>query len=166
MAVIKETLDALYITFKNIFRKPVTVMYPRDKRPFPERMRGVFAQTVNPETGEENCIGCRLCEMICPSKVIKVIPEKRENRSYSKEFTLDMGGCMFCELCVQVCPSDAIVMTKNVEFSTLTREELVLSKEKLLENGRKYVLSANTGNFLRKMQTPPRVEVKREGGKG
>jgi NADH-quinone oxidoreductase subunit I len=165
MALVKDTLDALFITFRNIFRKPVTVMYPREKRPFPERMRGVFAQTLNPKTGEENCIGCRLCEMICPSSVIKVVPEKRENRSYSREFTLDMGGCMFCELCVQVCPTDAIVMTKNVEFSAYKREDLVLTKEKLLEIGKKYSLSANTGNSLRKMQTPPRAEVRREGGK-
>lgn len=164
MGVIKETLDAMAVTLKNIFRKPVTVMYPREKRSFPPRMRGVFALTVNPKTGEENCIACRLCQMICPSQVIKVIPEKRENRMYAKEFTLDMGACMFCEYCVQVCPTDAIVMTKNVEYAVYRREDLILNKEKMLEFGKKYELSANTGNALRRMQTPPRkVPAEKEG---
>ena len=32
----------------------------------PDRFRGVLALTYDKETGEENCIGCRLCEYICP----------------------------------------------------------------------------------------------------
>ncbi len=158
MGIVKETLDSLVITLKNLARKPVTVQYPRERRTMPERFRGVFALTTNPETGEENCIGCRLCQNICPSQIITVIPEKREKRSYAKDFTLDMNACIFCGLCVQVCPTDAIVMVRANDEVGYSREDLFLTKEKLLANEKKYqdLISPMTGSVLRNMQTPPR----------
>ncbi len=169
MGALKDTLDALGVTLLNLFRKPVTVMYPREKRPLPERFRGILALTRNPETGEENCIGCRLCELICPSRIIKVVPEKREKRTYAKTFELNLQACIFCELCVQVCPTDAIVMRKASEIAFFNREDLILNKEKLLKNEELYPESWATGNKLRAMQTPPRrvppKEQKSEGEK-
>jgi len=156
MGALKDTLDALGVTLVNLIRRPITVMYPREKRPIPERFRGVLALTRNPETGEENCIGCRLCEMICPSRIIKVVPEKRENRTYAKSFTLNMQACLFCELCVQVCPTDAIVMRRASEIAVFNKEDLVFDKEQLLKNSELYPESWSTGNKLRKIQTPPR----------
>ena len=44
---------------------------------------------------------------------------------------------MQCELCVQVCPTDAIVMTRYLAECPSTREGLFLSKERLLDHGRK-----------------------------
>ena len=55
---------ALGITLRNFFSKPVTLRYPDVKREYPDRFRGVLALTYDLETGEENCIGCRLCEYI------------------------------------------------------------------------------------------------------
>ncbi len=158
MGLVKDTLDSLVITLKNLARKPVTVQYPRERRQTPERFRGVFALTTNPETGEENCIGCRLCQNICPSQIITVVPEKREKRAYAKDFTLDMNACIFCGLCVQVCPTDAIVMVRTNEVVGYSREDLFLTKEKLLANEKKYqdLISPMTGSALRTMQTPPR----------
>src|SRR4029453_7170531 len=57
---------AMAVTFRNLFRPPVTVHYPRVTRPYPDRFRGLLALPYDPETGEENCIGCRLCEFIRP----------------------------------------------------------------------------------------------------
>src|SRR5216117_4552851 len=59
-------------TLKNLFRKPITVHYPEKERKYPSRYRGLLALTYDKETGEENCIGCRLCEYVCPPAVIKV----------------------------------------------------------------------------------------------
>ena len=156
MGVLKDTLDALGVTLVNLFRKPVTVMYPRERRPLPERFRGILALTRNPETGEENCIACKLCEFICPSQIISVEPEKRGNRRYPKTFTLNMQACLFCELCVQVCPTDAIVMRRTSELAVFRREDLFLDKEKLLRNAEIYPESWATGNKLREVQAPPR----------
>jgi len=157
---VKDTLDALVVTLKNLFRKPVTVQYPKVHRPVPERFRGIFALTTNPETGEENCIGCKLCENICPSHVITVVPEKREGRNWAKEFYLDLGPCIFCELCVQVCPTDAIVMVKTNEVAFFSRDSLVLDKQTLMENEKRYPLNWTTGSKLREMQAPPKPQRK------
>ena len=63
---------AMGMTLRNFFRRPVTVRYPTVKRVYPDRFRGILALTYDKDTGEENCIGCRLCEYICPPQVIKV----------------------------------------------------------------------------------------------
>ena len=86
---------AMGVTLKNLGRKPVTVHYPDVKRAYPDRFRGILALTYDKETGEENCIGCRLCEYICPSQIIRVTLRKGEERkngigaTYCDVFTLD-----------------------------------------------------------------------------
>jgi NADH-quinone oxidoreductase subunit J len=116
---------AMKVSFVNLFRRPVTVHYPDKTRNYPDRYRGLLALTYDKETGEENCIGCRLCEYICPPQVIKVEMLKAEKRNFAKVFTLELYACEFCELCVQVCPTDAIIMMKSFDMSTADRRELV-----------------------------------------
>src|SRR5689334_16716548 len=144
-------------TLKNLFRKPVTVHYPDKERPYPSRYRGLLALTYDKETGEENCIGCRLCEYVCPPAVIKVEMLKGEKRNYAKAFTLELYACEFCELCVQVCPTDAIVMMKSFDMPTADRREMLLDKDRLHAIGLQYEQSWATGNRLRDMQTPPKA---------
>jgi NADH-quinone oxidoreductase subunit I len=150
------------ITLLNLFRKPVTVHYPTVARPVTDRFRGLLALTYDKETGEENCIGCRLCEFICPPAVIKVEMLKAEKRNYAKTFTLELYACEFCELCVQVCPTDAIVMMKSFDLSTSDRREMLLDKDRLHVLGLQHVPSWATGNRLRDMQQPPKKEA--DGG--
>jgi NADH-quinone oxidoreductase subunit I len=149
---------AMRITLINLFRKPVTVHYPEKPRPYPDRYRGLLALTYDPETGEENCIGCRLCEFVCPPAVIKVEMLKSEGRNYAKNFTLELYACEFCELCVQVCPTDAIVMMKSFDLATADRRSLLLDKDRLHALGRQFEPSWATGNRLRDMQAPPKKE--------
>jgi NADH-quinone oxidoreductase subunit I len=131
-------------TLRNFFRRPTTIQYPRVQRALPGQWRaGSFALTLDPQTGEENCIGCRLCEYICPSLIITVTLRKGEERkngigaTYCDVFTLDFQACIQCELCVQVCPTDAIVMTRWLAEPSYDREGLFLSKERLLAHGRR-----------------------------
>jgi NADH-quinone oxidoreductase subunit I len=157
---------AMGVTLKNLFRKPVTVQYPTVKRVYPDRFRGVLALVYEPETSEEACIGCRLCELICPPQVIKVEMLKAEKRNYAKTFTLELYACEFCELCVQVCPTDAIIMLKTFDLATADRRELLLDKDRLHALGLEHEPSWATGNRLRDMQAPPkpaRAEGKAEG---
>jgi NADH-quinone oxidoreductase subunit I len=152
MAVVR----AMRVTLINLFRTPVTVHYPDVERAYPERYRGLLALTYDPETGAENCIGCRLCEFVCPPAVIKVELQKGEGRNYAKTFTLELYACEFCELCVQVCPTDAIIMMKSFDLSTSDRREMLLDKDRLHALGLQHQASWATGNRLRDMQSPPR----------
>jgi NADH-quinone oxidoreductase subunit I len=155
---------AMAVTLRNLFRKPVTVHYPDVTRAYPDRFRGVLALTYDPETGEENCIGCRLCEFICPPQVIKVEMLKSEKRNYAKIFFLELYSCEFCELCVQVCPTDAIVMLRTFDLAVDDRRELLLDKDRLHALGRQFQPSWATGTKLRAMQAPaPRGGDKTRG---
>ena len=147
---------AMRVTFINLFRKPVTVHYPTVERAYPNRYRGLLALTYDTVTGEENCIGCRLCEFVCPPQVIKVEMLKAEKRNFAKTFTLELYACEFCELCVQVCPTDAIIMMKSFDMATADRREMLLDKDRLHTIGLQYQPSWATGNLLREMQAPPK----------
>jgi NADH-quinone oxidoreductase subunit I len=155
--IVRAVLRAMGATLKNLFRKPVTVHYPDKERQYPSRYRGLLALTYDKDTGEENCIGCRLCEYVCPPAVIKVEMLKAEKRNYAKTFTLELYACEFCELCVQVCPTDAIVMMKSFDMPTADRREMLLDKDRLHAIGLQYEQSWATGNRLRDMQTPPKA---------
>jgi len=54
---------------------------------------------------EEKCIGCKICEKICPSDAITVLEE-------SKKGTINTALCLQCNSCQQVCPKDAILYMK------------------------------------------------------
>jgi len=154
--LVRAIARAMGVTFRNLLRRPITVRYPTVKRVYPDRFRGILALTYDGDTGEENCIGCRLCEYICPPQVIRVEMLKAERRNYAKTFTLELYSCEFCELCVQVCPTDAIIMLKSFDLATADRRELLLDKDRLHALGLQFEPSWATGNRLRDMQAPPK----------
>ena len=156
-ALAMAVLRAMGMTFRNFFRKPITVHYPTTQRAYPDRYRGLLALVYEKDTGEEACIGCRLCEFVCPPAVIKVEIQKGEKRNYAKAFSLELYACEFCELCVQVCPTDAIVMMKSFDMATADRREMLLDKDRLHAIGLQYEQSWATGNKLRDMQGPPKM---------
>jgi NADH-quinone oxidoreductase subunit I len=155
--LVRAVGKAMGVTLRNLGRKPVTVMYPDVQRKYPDRLRGILALTYDKETGEENCIGCRLCEYICPPQVIKVEMLKAKERNWAKTFTLELYACEFCELCVQVCPTDAIIMLKTFDLATADRREMLLDKDRLHALGLQHEPSWATGNRLRDMQAPPKA---------
>ncbi len=120
MGYLTDSVRALALTIKSVFRPPTTVHYPAQRRERAVRYRNSFA-LLHDEQGDELCVGCVQCEKICPSQVITVIAEKKDSpvsgkrRGYAKDFVLDLNACIFCELCVQVCPTDAIIMTRESE---------------------------------------------------
>lgn len=167
--IVFGTLRTMRMTLRNVFRAANTVPYPRKKRPIPAQWRaGSFALTFDAQTGEENCIGCRLCEYICPSEIITVTLRKGEARkngigaTYCDAFVLDYQACMQCELCIQVCPTDAIVMTRALAPASATREGLLLTKERLMANG--HELLAEPG--LSSEATPGRIREWTDAARG
>lgn len=134
-----DILKGMALTFKYMFFKAkVTINYPFEKGRISARFRGEHALRRYPN-GEERCIACKLCEAICPAQAITIVSaERKDGTRRTVRYDIDMTKCIYCGLCQEACPVDAIVQGPNFEFSTATREELIYTKEKLLENGDKW----------------------------
>lgn len=130
-----ELLSGMWLTFKYMFKKKVTINYPYEKVALSARFRGEHALRRYPN-GEERCIACKLCEAVCPAQAITIESDIREDNSRrTTRYDIDMTKCIYCGLCQEACPVDAIVEGPNLEYSTETHEELLYNKEKLLSNG-------------------------------
>lgn len=150
MGIIKDTLSGIWnlliglkTTGKYLPTKAVTLQYPDEKWPMPERSRGVVVLLSNPETGELNCNACLVCMKQCPVFAIKIeqVKDPETKKRYPGTFTIDNTICCFCGICEEVCNFDAIKLTGKYEFSVFNKEELIYNKEMLQEIGRdvKYI---------------------------
>ena len=145
IAIFRDLIIGLATTFKYFFKRRVTLNYPNEKGPTGVRFKGEHALRRYP-SGEERCIGCKLCEAVCPAQAITIESEIRSDGSRkTTRYDIDMLKCIYCGLCEESCPVDAIVQGPNFEFATETREELYYNKKKLLENGDRWetVLAEN-----------------------
>ena len=76
--LLSEIVGGMWLTFRYMFRKRVTLNYPYEKGPLSPRFRGEHALRRYPN-GEERCIACKLCEAICPAQAITIEAEPRED---------------------------------------------------------------------------------------
>lgn len=128
----KALMKGLALTLKMFFRRPVTVEYPDEKRPVPERFRG-RPMLLAREDGSARCVACGLCEKICPSLCIAVVSETGPDGIRTLAgYTLDLNRCSFCGLCVEACPVEAIAMSAEYELAACGRMALVYTAERLL----------------------------------
>ncbi len=108
MTMVRELL-------KHLFRKPVTLKYPFEKRKPPRGMRG------RPVWDMERCVGCELCFKDCPSGAIEMIGKGSE-----AEFKHHLDRCVFCGQCEEVCPVNAITMTEEYELASYDRAGMII----------------------------------------
>lgn len=121
--------------------KRVTMEYPEQKWEVPTGYRGA-PTLVRDQDGREKCVGCQLCEFVCPPRAITIHPGPMpENAKFGRiekhaeQFEINMLRCIYCGLCEEVCPEQAIFLRHDSVFTGLTRKELVHDKHKLLELG-------------------------------
>jgi len=133
-----ELLVGLSLTGRYLFKKKITIEYPEEKTPLSPRFRGLHALR-RYESGEERCIACKLCEVVCPALAIIIESEERDDGSRrTTRYDIDFTKCIYCGLCQEACPVDAIVETQEFEYATETREALYYTKDMLLANGDRY----------------------------
>ena len=133
-----EILKGLKITGRKLSKKPITIQYPEEKTPLSSRFRGLHALRKYPN-GEERCIGCKLCEAVCPALAISMDTEVRsDNTRRTAKYEIDLFKCIYCGFCEEACPVDAIVETSIFEYHFERRKDSVMNKIDLLKIGDMY----------------------------
>ena len=136
--LLTELLRGLSVTWKNMWREPITVRYPEEKTPQSPRFRGLHAQRRYPN-GEERCIACKLCEAVCPALAITIESTMRDDGTRrTTRYDIDLFKCIYCGFCEEACPVDAIVETRIHEYHMEKRGENIMTKDKLLAVGDRY----------------------------
>jgi formate hydrogenlyase subunit 6/NADH:ubiquinone oxidoreductase subunit I len=123
---------SMWVAWLHLFTRSVTLQYPTEKWPMPERSRGRLFNKI------EDCIGCGQCARACPTDCIFIETEKREKdappifasdgtpiklRTY--RFDIDMTLCCYCSLCTFPCPTHCLVMTPEYEYSVYDKKDHV-----------------------------------------
>ncbi|MCR4305199.1 MAG: NADH-quinone oxidoreductase subunit NuoI [Gallionella sp.] len=133
-----ELIKGMAVTGRYFFARKITVQYPEEKTPQSFRFRGLHAQR-RYASGEERCIGCKLCEAICPALAIKIeVAEREDGTRRTTRYDIDLTKCIFCGFCEESCPVDAIVETRIFEYHGEKRGDLYYTKPMLLALGGKY----------------------------
>lgn len=88
---------------RSLFRKPVTELYPFERRPAPERLRGHL--TFDPA----KCTGCRICIRDCPATAIELVVVDKATKRFVMRF--HQARCTYCAQCVVSCNFDALGMS-------------------------------------------------------
>ena len=124
-----DFVKGMLLTQSYLTKEKFTVQYPKERLDLKPRFRGALRLIVDPEHGEELCIGCQLCEKACPDACIVVTMEKRADlghlgfKTRHKSFEIDLSRCMWCDLCVEICPTAAIVSTEQFELACYDKED-------------------------------------------
>ena len=136
--MLKEILIGMSITGRYLFKPKITIQYPEEKTPLSPRFRGLHALR-RYESGEERCIGCKLCEAVCPAYAITIETDERDDGTRrTTRYDIDLTKCIFYGFCEEACPVDAIVETNIFEYFGDKRGDLYFTKEMLLAVGDRY----------------------------
>ncbi len=138
MASLLEKAAGFGVTFRTMFRKPVTEQYPDEKRPTMPRWHGRHLLNRHPD-GLEKCIGCELCAWACPADAIYVegadnTPNERYSpgERYGRVYQINYLRCILCGLCIEACPTRALTMGNEYELADTSRARLIYEKQDLL----------------------------------
>jgi NADH-quinone oxidoreductase subunit I len=162
-------LKGLGVTMRHFFtnvargEKPeVTIRYPEEKVPYPDRNRGLHRLMAR-EDGSVRCVACQCCSTACPAHCITIVAEETGNANEKRPaiFEIDELRCVVCGLCVEACPCDAIRMdTKEHAHVTDKRYGAILGKTDLLSRAKESTaVQGGAVNWLEK-QPPPADDPK------
>ena len=136
ITTLKTGMGITWRHMMNIKKDNVTLQYPEERWPRPERDIGFEHEDYNVIRSRlhvdiDDCIGCLKCERACPVDCIKIETEKAPERGEDikdvkhvgitsngsrkamvvTRFDIDMSECCYCNLCTYPCPEECIFMT-------------------------------------------------------
>lgn len=119
-------LKGMATVAKHLFQKPVTIQYPEEKPYMADRFRYRIFLSM------DDCVGCTLCEQVCPNLSIRMQNVDKENPRNKRKIYPDVnfGTCTVCRNCEEICPTDAIYLTHEFQTSR-TRNNFTYSPEEL-----------------------------------
>jgi NADH-quinone oxidoreductase chain I len=136
MGVVKSTFEGamsliqgMGVTFKHLWRKPVTVQYPKERADVSEVHRNAIVLINKDELGSHGCIACQMCQKICPSVCITVEGSKREGIKTKRPdiFEVDFSLCSDCGLCLDVCPTDTLGYSTEYDLAGYHRDDFIFN---------------------------------------
>ena len=117
-------MSVLSEMFRNLFSRPVTILYPKERVPVPPGFRGKVAVT------DEKCIGCSKCSLVCPAGAVEMIESPRDVEfkgkilKRKKKPRVKLYKCIRCGLCERYCPTAAIQLTTEPAPCGTGKEEV------------------------------------------
>lgn len=104
---------------RSLFKKPVTELYPFERRPAPKNFRGkLYWQP-------EKCSGCQLCVKDCPSDALELVVLDKVNKRFVMRYHIDR--CTFCNQCVKSCRFDCLSLSEDEwELAALSKEPFTI----------------------------------------
>jgi formate hydrogenlyase subunit 6/NADH:ubiquinone oxidoreductase subunit I len=89
----------------SLFRRPVTELYPLERREAPPQLRGLLHLDLTA------CTGCGLCAMDCPADALHVTMLDRKAKRFVIDYHVDR--CAFCGQCTRSCRQGALSMSSD-----------------------------------------------------
>lgn len=154
-------LAGMWVTLKNLFRRPVTMTYPHEKPELSPNFRSAIALVRFEETQTHDCVACMQCVNICPSYCITVDGERPEGlkRKRATKFEVDYALCSLCGLCLDVCPTETLKYSRIYDVVGYHKDDFVYD---LLEDFR----GAEAAHLKRaRAEAAEKKKVKDQSGK-